>query len=162
MFTELINRQVSWMRTDTLCYKYRFHATKEAIYRVLVAEQLKYFQRTDPAIKALSPGTKIKAHLQTKMNKLPTQDYMEVTKIVENEAFQLETQQPAGKIIQTFEFTKNRRGEDILAYSEQNVFDNTRSQTNFMLFGLLYKFFYNRGMRKRMQYLDDLAQTTVA
>jgi len=147
------------MRTDTLKYNYPYQANRAAIYRVLVQEQLAYFQRTDPAIKALSPGTKIKAHLATKMSKTPTRDYMMVKEMVPNERFQLETQQPAGSIIQTFEFTKTRRGKDVLAYSERNVFDNNRSQANFMLFGLLYKFFYNRGVRKRMTYLDHLAQT---
>ncbi|WP_137625446.1 DUF3284 domain-containing protein [Lactiplantibacillus pingfangensis] len=147
------------MRTDTLSYKYPYQANRAAIYRVLVQEQLAYFQRTDPSIKSLSPGTKIIAQLKTKMSKQPVQDYMMVKDMVPNELFQLETQQPAGSIIQTFKFMKNRRGQAVLAYSEQNVFDNNRSQTNFMMFGLLYKFFYNRGVRKRMAYLDNLAQT---
>ena len=76
--------------------------------------------------------------------------------------FQLETQQPSGKIVQTFKFTKNRMGNDVLLYSEQNIFENNRNQTNFMFMGMMYKFFYNRGVRKRMQYLDNLAQNQTA
>lgn len=150
------------LRTDTLSYKYRYQASKAAIYQALINEQLSYFQRTDPNVKTLTTGTKIIANLQTKMKKLATQDYMQVTSIKENDEFQLETQQPSGKIVQTFKFTKNRMGNDVLLYSEQNIFENNRNQTNFMFMGMMYKFFYNRGVRKRMQYLDNLAQNQTA
>lgn len=145
------------MRIDTLRYKYHYQATKPEMYRTLIAEQLKYFQRMDHSIKQIKTGTAVEAKLTTKVRKLTTANKMTVQQIKPEHCFQLVTQQPAGKIIQTFEFTADRRGRNVLIYSERNVLDNYRNQVNYMLFGLLYKFFYNRGVRKRMQYLDHLA-----
>lgn len=145
------------MRIDTLRYKYHYQATKTAMYNTLIAEQLKYFQRMDQSIKQIKTGTAIEAKLTTKMRKITTSSKMVVEEIKPEQCFQLVTQQAAGKIIQTFEFTSDHRGRNVLVYSEKNVLDNYRNQVNYMLFGLLYKFFYNRGVRKRMQYLDHLA-----
>lgn len=145
------------MSTDTLSYKYHYQAKKADLFRVLIREQLTYFRRSDPTIKALEPGTKIQTHLQTKLNKLETENTMVVKQIVTDELFQLETTQQGGVIVQTFKFEQDRHGRERLVYSEQNTFDQSRSQMNFMVMGGLYKFFYNRGIKKRMQYLDNLA-----
>ncbi|WP_288614629.1 DUF3284 domain-containing protein [uncultured Lactiplantibacillus sp.] len=147
------------LRTDTLSYKYLYRALKSELYRTLISEQLKYFQRTDKSIQVLTPGTTIVANLQTKMHQLVTQNTMKVNIMKADDTFQLETQQPSGKIIQTYKFDTERSGAKILVYSEQNVFESNRNQMNFMIFGLMYKYFYNRGVRKRMRYLDDLAQS---
>ncbi|AGE37637.1 Hypothetical protein zj316_0098 [Lactiplantibacillus plantarum ZJ316] len=93
------------------------------------------------------------------MHQLVTQNTMKVNIMKADDTFQLETQQPSGKIIQTYKFDTERSGAKILVYSEQNVFESNRNQMNFMIFGLMYKYFYNRGVRKRMRYLDDLAQS---
>lgn len=146
------------LRTDTLSYKYRYEAPKSELYRTLISEQLKYFQRADKSIQALKPGTIIIANLQTKMHQLITQNTMKVNIMKADDIFQLETQQPSGKIVQTYKFEQEHSGANILVYSEQNVFESNRNQMNFMIFGLMYKYFYNRGVRKRMRYLDDLAQ----
>ncbi|MCS8604401.1 DUF3284 domain-containing protein [Lactiplantibacillus pentosus] len=148
------------LRTDTLSYKYRYRAPRAELYRTLISEQLKYFQRTDASIQTLTPGTKIMANLQTKMHKLITQNMMKVNIMKTDDTFQLETQQPSGKIIQTYKFDQEHSGADVLIYSEQNVFESSRNQMNFMFFGLMYKYFYNRGVKKRMRYLDDLARST--
>jgi len=145
------------MRTDTLKYKYSYNADQEALYGTLVNEQLKYFQRTDPQIKHLEKGTSIQAQLTTKMKKLATSNTMTIKDIAKNKIFQLETKQPDGEILQTYEFETNKHGKKYLVYSERNTFENARNQTNFMLMGLFYKFFYNRGVKKRMEYLDNLA-----
>jgi len=145
------------MRTDTLKYKYSYNADQADLYQTLVNEQLKYFQRTDPRIRHLEKGTKIQAQLTTKMKKFTTINTMTVKDIVKNKLFQFETKQPDGEILQTYEFETNKRGKKFLIYSEQNTFNNARNQTNFIFIGMLYKFFYNRGVKKRMQYLDDLA-----
>ncbi|MFH5811271.1 DUF3284 domain-containing protein [Companilactobacillus sp. FL22-1] len=145
------------MRTDTLRYKYGYNASQNDLYNTLVNEQLKYFQRTNPQIRHLTPGTTIEAELTTKMKRIATTNKMSIKNMVKNELFQMETEQPDGKIVQTYQFETNKRGKKFLVYSERNTFKNTRNQTNFMFISLLYKFFYNRGVRKRMKYLDDLA-----
>lgn len=145
------------MRTDTLSYKYYYEADKKQLFRTLLNEQLKYFKRADPTISQLTSGTKIKTQLQTKINKLQTENYMQVKQIIPNELFQLETQQQDGVILQTFKFAENRRHRKYLIYSEQNTFNKSRSQMNFMFIGGLYKLIYNHGIKKRMQYLDQLA-----
>ncbi len=145
------------MRIDTLRYRYHYQASKTAMYKTLINEQLKYFQRMDNSVKRIQPGTTVEAKLTTKMRKITTANKMMVKEIKPEKCFQLVTRQQAGKIIQTFEFKSDRHGRNVLVYSEKNVLDNYRNQVNYMLFGLLYKFFYNRGVRKRMQYLDHLA-----
>ena len=145
------------MRTDTLSYKYHYQAKPTDFFNVILKEQLQYFQRTDPSIKLLKPGTTIEAHLQTKMNKIQTENKMSVKQIVPNQLFQLETQQTGGTITQTFELDQDRHGKNRVIYSEQNNFEQGRNQMNFVFMGALYKFFYNRGIKKRMQFLDKLA-----
>lgn len=145
------------MRTDTLRYKYSYNADQGNLYDTLVNEQLKYFQRSNPQIKHLSKGTKIEAQLTTKMKRISTTNTMTIKDIVKDKIFQMETKQPDGEILQTYEFETNKRGKKYLVYSEKNTFENARNQTNFMFIGLLYKFFYNRGVKKRMEYLDNLA-----
>lgn len=51
------------LRTDTLSYKYRYRALKSELYRTLISEQLKYFQRTDKSIQVLTPGTLSLIHI---------------------------------------------------------------------------------------------------
>lgn len=145
------------MRVDTLKFKYSYNADQADLYQTLIDEQLKYFQRMDPRIRHLEKGTSIKAKLTTKMKKLATTNTMTVKDIEQNKLFQFETEQPDGSILQTYKFETNKRGKKYLVYSEKNTFNNARNQTNFMLIELFYKFFYNRGVKKRMQYLDDLA-----
>lgn len=145
------------MSTDTLQYKYSYKSDAEKIFKVLVEEQLKYFQKNDPTITCLEDGTTIDCHLTTKMQQLPVASTMEVKKIVSNKLFQTETEHPSGKIIQTYEFLTNKKGKNLLIYSEKNTFDKTKNQFGFIIVGLLYKFFYNRGIAKRLKYIDGLA-----
>lgn len=145
------------MRTDTLSYKYHYQAKKTDLFQVLIREQLGYFRRNDPSIKELKPGTTIETHLQTKLNKIQTENSMTIKNIIPNELFQLETTQQGGVIVQTYQFEQDRRGKERVVYSERNTFSESRSQMNFMVMGGLYKFFYNRGIKKRIQYLDNLA-----
>lgn len=149
------------MRTDTLSYKYYYEADTDLLFQALLNEQLKYFRRSDPTINQLVPGIKIKTLLQTKLNKIQTENYMQVKQIVFNQLFQLETQQQDGVILQTFKFEENRHHRKYLIYSEQNTFNKSRNQMNFMFVGGLYKFIYNHGIKKRMQYLDQLALQNV-
>lgn len=145
------------MRTDTLTYKYYYHVTPEQLFSVLIGEQLKFFQRFNPNIEQLSTGTTIDARLTPKMHNQSITNKMTIKEIDENKKFQLMTSQLAGDITQTFEFLKDHKGNNVLIYSEKNRFDSMRNQTNFILIGFIYKFFFNRGMRKKLVQLEHLA-----
>ncbi|WP_162921746.1 DUF3284 domain-containing protein [Listeria costaricensis] len=144
------------MRTDTLRYKYQMKAAREAVYQILLKEQLAYFQKADPSIVELEQGTKITCYLSTKMRGV-VESTMEIKEIIPEKRIQFKTAYLSGEILQTYEFLTNKAGVCQLVYSEQNTFNKTRSQYGFMVMGLLYKFFYNRGIAKRMKYLDELA-----
>ena len=137
------------MSPDTLTYKYKYQASKEKLFQTLLDEQLMH----DSSIKSLHVGDEIKTTLQTKLQNLDSVTTMKITKIVPNKVFQMITHQPNGNdIVQTFAFKQNE-----LVYSEKTKLHTVRSQTYFFLAALVYKFFYNRGMKKKLQYLDQLA-----
>lgn len=146
------------MRLDTLNYKYRYKAPKDMMYKTLIEAQLQYFRAHDKKIEQLREGEKITTSLQTKLQKLDSKTTMEISKIIPEKVFQLVTQQPDNhNITQTFEFTTDKSGNEELVYSEKTQLNNARSYSFFFLTAILYKYFYNRGMKKKMQYLDDLA-----
>lgn len=146
------------MRLDTLTYKYRYKAPKDMMYKTLIETQLQYFRAHDKKIKQLREGEKITTNLQTKLQKLDSKTTMEISKIIPEKVFQLVTQQPDNhNITQTFEFKTNKSGKEELIYSEKTQLNNARSYSFFFLTAIIYKYFYNRGMKKKMQYLDDMA-----
>lgn len=107
----------------------------------------------DSNIKSLHVGDEIRTTLRTKLQNLDSVTTMKITKIIPNKIFQMVTHQPNGNdIVQTFSFK-----QDELVYSEKTKLHTVRSQTYFFLAALVYKFFYNRGMKKKLQYLDQLA-----
>ena len=146
------------MRADTLTYRYFYQAEPARLYQTLLDEQLKYFSCHDPRIKQLHVGDEITTSLKTKLQKLDSITTMKVTKIIPNKEFQLLTHQAGNhNITQTFEFKKNANGKNELVYSEQTNIQTIRGQSYFFLTALLYKWFYNRGMKRKLQYLDQLA-----
>ncbi len=146
------------MRPDTLTYHYLYQASPAKMYQTLLEQQLKYFQAHDPKIIHLHVGDKIRTTLKTKLNKLDSTTTMKITQIVPGKIFQMQTMQPGDHTItQTFKFGKNQNGKNMLTYSEQTDIHTVHGQNYFFFTILLYKFFYNRGMKKRMQYLDHLA-----
>lgn len=146
------------MRADTLTYRYLYQASQDKLYQTLLDQQLRYFKQHDPSIISLHEGDEISTNLKTKIRNLESETTIKVTKIIPNEEFQLETHQPGNhNITQTFKFDKNPNGKNELVYSEKTNIDTVRGQSYFFLTALLYKFFYNRGMKKKLQYLDKIA-----
>ena len=120
------------MRVDTLSYTHTMKSELGAVYQAVLSEQLSYFKRQDPSISALAEGTSITCDLVTK------------------------TQSSTGVIMQSYDF-REKDGKVQVTYSEKNIFEQSRNQFGFMLVGLLYKYFYNRGIRRRLDYLDGVA-----
>lgn len=146
------------MRADTLTYRYLYEASQDKLYETLLNQQLKYFKSHDENITSLHEGDEISTNLKTKIRNLDSATTIKITKIVPNKEFQLETHQPGNhNITQTFKFDKNVNGKNELVYSEKTNIDTVRGQSYFFLTALLYKFFYNRGMKKKLQYLDKIA-----
>lgn len=146
------------MNADTLTYHYYYKkADTHQLYQALLKIQLQYFQMHDSNIKKLHVGDKIETTLKTKMKNVSSTT-MEVTKIIPNKEFQMVTHQVGNHdITQTFKFGKTANGSNILKYSEKTNIATVRGQSYFFLTKLIYKFFYNRGMKKRMQQLERLA-----
>lgn len=145
------------LKLDTLSYKYVIKADRTEFFNTLMALQLDYFKQNDPRIQQLDEGTSISCQLPTKVQKLDVQSQITVKKIASNQAFVLETLSSSGTIRQSFLFSQDKKGRDILTYSEENHYNQARSQYSFMLVGFLYQFFYNRQMAKRMERVDQIA-----
>ena len=144
------------MRVDTLSYTHTMKSELGAVYQAVLSEQLSYFKRQDPSISALAEGTSITCDLVTKTQKIGVQNTMTVVKMEENQCFQMETASATGVIMQSYDF-REKDGKVQVTYSEKNIFEQSRNQFGFMLVGLLYKYFYNRGIRQRLDYLDGVA-----
>ncbi len=78
---------------------------------------------------------------------------MRLSKLNENE-IELITSYNKGNIIQHYILNERSASKTQVTYSERNTFHQSRNQYSFIFLALLYKFFYNRGMKKRMIYLE--------
>lgn len=127
------------------------------MFEVLVREQLAYFQRHNGLLTDLEEGTELKTQLRTKMSQVPIAGTMLVKRLVKNEFFELETTYPGGQIRQTYYLQSVPQGVTV-TYSEQNTVLGSKNQLSMLLVLPLYKFFYNRNGKKRLKYLESLAQ----
>lgn len=145
------------MRLDTLNYRRRLACEASQFFEVLVREQLAYFQRHNGLLTDLEEGTELKTQLHTKMSQVPIASTMLVKRLVKNEFFELETTYPGGQIRQTYYLQPVPQGVTV-TYSEQNTVLGSKNQLSMLLVLPLYKFFYNRNGKKRLKYLESLAQ----
>ena len=145
------------MRLDTLNYRRRLACEASQLFEVLVSEQLAYFQRHNGLLTDLEEGTELKTQLRTKMSQVPIASTMLVKRLVKNEFFELETTYPGGQIRQTYYLQPVPQGVTV-TYSEQNTVLGSKNQLSMLLVLPLYKFFYNRNGKKRLKYLESLAQ----
>ncbi|MDT2757213.1 DUF3284 domain-containing protein [Enterococcus asini] len=145
------------MRLDTLNYHKRLNCDATSFFKVLEKEQLAYFQQKDTQLGQLTEGTQVRSALRTKMSQTPVASTMLVKRLVKNECFELETNYPGGTILQTYRLKEVEQGVAV-TYSEKNILENGKNQLSMLLVLPLYKFFYNRNGKKRLQYLESLAQ----
>lgn len=145
------------MRLDTLNYHKRLNCDASSLFAVLEKEQLSYFQQKDSQLRQLNEGTKVSTDLRTKMSQASVASTMLVKQLVKNECFELETSYPGGAILQTYRLRELERGVEV-TYSEKNTVENGKNQLSMLLVLPLYKFFYNRNGKRRLLYLEELAQ----
>ncbi|MGM9902464.1 hypothetical protein A5844_000028 [Enterococcus sp. 10A9_DIV0425] len=141
------------MRIDTLNYRKKIPKESVTFFAVLLEEQLAYFQRKDPTIKRLSEGTTIVTNLNTKLNQEIIPSTMTVQKLVVNEIFETTTNYVGGTIVQRYQLTKQGPNEFVLVYSERNELLDAKIQLSLLFVLPIYKFFYNRHIAKRINYL---------
>jgi hypothetical protein len=141
------------MRLDTLNYSYPMKADKQKILAIILSEQEKYFQSKGLQGK-LKLGSKVTTQVPSKMGTVTLPATIELSSLDE-EHIELTTSHHNGTIIQTYVLQKNSNGQTKVTYSEKNSFTQTRNQYNFIFLALLYKFFYNRGVKRRMKYLES-------
>lgn len=142
---------------DTMSYKYKMNSAVEQTYTALVNEQYRFFHSINPEITNIEQGTSIEKRLTTKMGNEQVKGTITIQKLEENQKIQLITEYAKGSILQVYEL-KSLESQTEVSYSEKNTYDTVRGQYSFMLARVVYKYFYNRGMKKRMRYIEQLAQ----
>ena len=133
------------MRTDTLTYTYQMRTTPERFYQVMIAQQAAFF-RSKGAEEPFGENSQINLMIRTKVKKIAQDEIALITAYEQ------------GKICQRYRFVPSGAEKIEVTYSEQNSFDRSRNTYSFMLAALFYKFFFNKGVKKRMQYLETACQ----
>ncbi|WP_314064955.1 DUF3284 domain-containing protein [uncultured Vagococcus sp.] len=149
------------MRVDTLKYSYVMNAEPSRVYQSLLDEQYKFFKRYQTSLTGLAVGTQISKVFQTKTQKVGVPGTITILQLIDKQLFQMETAYAAGTILQTYELVEKVDGKTEVSYWERNSFIENRHQYSFMLIGLIYKLAYNKGIKKRLQYIEGLAQQKV-
>ena len=144
------------MRTDTLTYTYQMRTMPERFYQVMIAQQAAFF-RSKGAEEPFGENSQIDLMIRTKSAATLVPAVMKVKKIAQDEVA-LITAYEQGKICQRYRFVPRGAEKIEVTYSEQNSFDRSRNTYSFMLAALFYKFFFNKGVKKRMQYLETACQ----
>lgn len=141
------------MRVDTLSYSYRMNVGLNRIFEVIQIEQEQYFKSKGFSGDSLTEGDKVPMAVQSKLGAAAIPAIIRLSKLRENE-IELITSYDKGEIIQRYSFSALSTGKTKVTYSEKNTFTQMRNQYNFIFLAMLYKFFYNRGIKKRMKYLE--------
>jgi hypothetical protein len=144
------------MRTDTLTYTYQMQTTPERFYQVMVAQQEAFF-RSKGLVEPFGETSQINLMIRTKAASTLVPAVMRVQRLAKDEVA-LTTAHEQGEISQSYQFVPRKEGTIQVTYSEQNYFDRSRNTYSFMLMALFYKFFFNRGVKKRMKYLEATCQ----
>jgi len=96
-------------------YSYPISAPAAAVFEVLIAEQLSYYQRFLPKLRVLMNGTTIETKLPTKLNRMPLSAQLQVVEISSPTSFVQETKSKSGKITQSYRF-EEKKGRTVLTY----------------------------------------------
>lgn len=139
---------------NVLKYEKKIASNPKDLFKTLMQEQLKYFQFYDSKIKQLTEGIKISKPFYTKTTKEKVNGVIEITKIKENEEFQMKTSYSKGEILQTFHIFEEE-GAIKICYMEGNSFEKKRDRANFSLVSLPYRILFRMQLKKRIKYLEQ-------
>lgn len=141
-------------------YSYPISAPADAVFEILIDEQLKYYQRFLPKLRVLTVGTAVETQLPTKLNRMPLAAKLTVLKIDAPTSFIQETTSASGKITQSYRL-EEKKGRTVLTYEEQNDFNQSIAKASYGVTGLFYHFVFNLRAKKRARYLNTKANTLV-
>lgn len=145
------------MRLDTLNYRYKMKTELSKISEVLYREQEKYFVSKGCQPADFVEGCEVTIWVPSKMGVAQVPASLVLSKLT-SDLIELRTSYKEGEIIQRYQLNATQDQETQVIYSEQNTFNHNRNQYNFIFLSLIYKIFYNRGIKKRMKYLENLCQ----
>lgn len=142
------------MRVDTLSYSYQMNVGLTRIFRVIQAEQEQYFKSKGFSGDILTEGATIPVAVPSILGTSTIPATIQLSKLTKSE-IELITSYDKGEIIQRYSLKELPSGKTKVTYSEKNTFTQMRNQYNFIFLAMLYKFSYNRGIKKRMKYLES-------
>ncbi|WP_430604525.1 hypothetical protein IGJ19_001381 [Enterococcus sp. DIV1368b] len=141
------------MRIDTLNYRKKIPTHPAHFYQILLEEQLSYFHSKDSSITELTEGAAVTTALRTKLGQATVESTMTIQRLVKDELLEMTTDYSGGKIIQTYQLKRQDEQEFTLHYSERNELIDAKTQLSLLFVLPFYKFFYNRQLAKRVNYL---------
>lgn len=141
------------MRIDTLNYRKKIPTHPAHFYQVLLEEQLNYFHSKDPSITQLTEGVAVTTALQTKLGQATVESTLTIQRLVKDGLVEMTTDYSGGKIIQTYQLKRQDEQQFTLHYSERNELVDAKTQLSLLFVLPFYKFFYNRQLAKRVNYL---------
>lgn len=142
------------MRVDTLSYSYQMNVGLTRIFQVIQAEQERYFKSKGFSGESLREGVTVPMAVPSKLGAATIPATIQLSKLTKSE-IELITSYDKGEIIQRYSLNELPTGKTKVTYSEKNTFTQMRNQYNFIFLAMLYKFSYNRGIKKRMKYLES-------
>ena len=138
-----------------LSFKHEFQYPVEDVYNVVKEQQLSFFQQYDHSIKELSKGIEIKKQMYTKTSNKEIPVKMCISELIDNQRMEVVTKYHEGVIVTTYLF-ENINGKTRMTYIEENGFNKAMNEMNFYFVSFLYKWMYNRNIKKRMRYIESL------
>ena len=141
------------MRVDTLSYSYQMNVGLTRIFQVIQSEQERYFKSKGFSGDTLTEGVTVPIAVPSKLGAATIAATIQLSKLTKSE-IELVTSYDKGEIIQRYSLIELSSGKTKVTYSEKNTFIQMRNQYNFIFLAMLYKFSYNRGIKKRMKYLE--------
>ncbi|MGG5372634.1 hypothetical protein [Enterococcus sp. AZ196] len=142
------------MRVDTLSYNYQMNVNIKKVHEVIFKEQEQYFHSNGFLGEAFIEGAEITRTMPSKLGTTNIPASIQLSKLSENE-IELTTTYIKGGIVQRYVLNELSYSKTQVIYSEKNVFHQLRNQYSFFFLAVAYKFFYNRGIKKRMAYLES-------
>ena len=78
-----------------------------------------------------------------------------ISELIDNQRMEVVTKYHEGDIVTTYLF-ENINGKTRMTYIEENHFNKAMNEMNFYFVSFLYKWMYNRNIKKRMRYIVSL------
>lgn len=139
----------------TMKYTRTLQVSSAALADVICAQNLAYFQHYDPRIEQLRPGLCIHRDFYTKTNRKSVRGSSRLSAL-SMECIQITHEYGKNRIISEYRLNPKESGTQ-LVYSETSIFEQASLETNYALVSFVYRFFFNRQIKKRFLWLEQQA-----